>query len=104
MMYQGGVALGQALANGYNSYGNLRTDVGVLASKGVSNEQLQANAKSVQANGKVNQQTPKIFAPTVNIDMSNSTIIGVQDLDARIRQSVDKARIEYNSPNGAIGY
>lgn len=104
MMYQGGVALGQALANGYNSYGNLRTDVGVLASKGVSNEQLQANAKNVQANGKVNQQTPKIFAPTVNIDMSNSTIIGVQDLDARIRQSVDKAMIEYNSPNGAIGY
>ena len=104
MMYQGGVALGQALTNGYNSYGNLRTDVGVLASKGVSNDQLQANATSVQANGKVNQQTPKIFAPTVNIDMSNSTIIGVQDLDARIRQSVDKAMIEYNSPNGAIGY
>ncbi len=104
LMYRGGQALGQALTNGYNSYGNLRTDVGVLASKGVSNEQLQANATSVQANGKINQQTPKIFAPTVNIDMSNSTIIGVQDLDARIRQSVDKAMIEYNSPNGAIGY
>jgi len=104
MMYKGGQALGRALTNGYNSYQNLRTDVGVLAQKGVSNEQLQANAKNVQANDKVNQQTPKIFAPTVNIDMSNSTIIGVQDLDARIRQSVDKAMIEYNSPNGAIGY
>ena len=51
MMYQGGVALGQALTNGYNSYGNLRTDVGVLASKGVSNEQLQANAKNTKVNG-----------------------------------------------------
>ena len=104
LMYQGGVALGQALTNGYQNYGNIRTDIGVLASKGISSEQLQANAKNVQGNSKGNKQVPQIFAPTVNIDMSNSTIIGVQDLDARIRQSVDKAMIEYNSPNGAIGY
>ena len=104
MMYQGGVALGQALTNGYNSYGNLRTDVGVLASKGVSNEQLQANARSVQANANKGKQVPQISTPIINIDMSNSTIIGVQDLDARIRASVDRAIVEINSPNGAIGF
>ena len=104
MMYQGGVALGQALTNGYNSYGNLRTDVGVLASKGVSNEQLQANARSVQANANKGKQVPQISSNTINIDMSNSTIIGVQDLDARIRESVEKAIISMNTPNGAIGY
>ena len=104
MMYQGGVALGQALTNGYNSYGNLRTDVGVLASKGVSNEQLQANARSVQGKGKGNQQTPQLTQTNINIDMSNSTVIGVQDLDNKIRQAVEKAIISINSPNGAIGY
>lgn len=104
MMYQGGVALGQALTNGYNSYGNLRTDVGVLASKGVSNEQLQANAKSVQVKGKGNQQTPQLTQTNINIDMSNSTVIGVQDLDTKIRQAVEKAIVSINSPNGAIGY
>ena len=104
MMYQGGVALGQALTNGYNSYGNLRTDVGVLASKGVSNEQLQANVKSVQGNGKGNQQTPQLTQTNINIDMSNSTVIGVQDLDNKIRQAVEKAIVSINSPNGAIGY
>lgn len=104
MMYQGGVALGQALTNGYNSYGNLRTDVGVLASKGVSNEQLQANARSVQGKGKGNQQTPQLTQTNINIDMSNSTVIGVQDLDNKIRQTVEKAIVSINSPNGAIGY
>lgn len=104
MMYQGGVALGQALTNGYNSYGNLRTDVGVLAQKGVSNEQLQANAKSVQGKGKGNQQTPQLTQTNINIDMSNSTVIGVQDLDNKIRQAVEKAIVSINSPNGAIGY
>ena len=104
MMYQGGVALGQALTNGYNSYGNLRTDVGVLASKGVSNEQLQANARSVQGKGKGNQQTPQLTQTNINIDMSNSTVIGVQDLDNKIRQAVEKAIVSINSPNGATGY
>ena len=104
MMYQGGVALGQALTNGYNSYGNLRTDVGVLAQKGVSNEQLQANAKSVQGKGKGNQKTPQLTQTNINIDMSNSTVIGVQDLDNKIRQAVEKAIVSINSPNGAIGY
>ena len=104
MMYQGGVALGQALTNGYNSYGNLRTDVGVLASKGVSNEQLQANARSVQGKGKGNQQTQQLTQTNINIDMSNSTVIGVQDLDNKIRQAVEKAIVSINSPNGAIGY
>ena len=104
MMYQGGVALGQALTNGYNSYGNLRTDVGVLAQKGVSNEQLQANVKSVQGKGKGNQQTPQLTQTNINIDMSNSTVIGVQDLDNKIRQAVEKAIVSINSPNGAIGY
>ena len=104
MMYQGGVALGQALTNGYNSYGNLRTDVGVLAQKGVSNEQLQANARSVQGKGKGNQQTQQLTQTNINIDMSNSTVIGVQDLDNKIRQAVEKAIVSINSPNGAIGY
>ena len=104
MMYQGGVALGQALTNGYNSYGNIRTDVGVLASKGVSSEQLQANAKNVQVNSKGNSQVAQSLNPTINIDMSNSTVIGVQDLDAKIRQAVEKAIVSINSPNGAIGY
>lgn len=104
MMYQGGVALGQALTNGYNSYGNLRTDVGVLAQKGVSNEQLQANARSVQGKGKGNQQNPQLTQTNINIDMSNSTVIGVQDLDNKIRQAVEKAIVSINSPNGAIGY
>ena len=104
MMYKGGQALGQALTNGYNSYGNLRTDVGVLASKGVSSEQLQANAKSVQGNSKGNQQTPQLTQTNINIDMSNSTVIGVQDLDTKIRQAVEKAIVSINSPNGAIGY
>ena len=36
--------------------------------------------------------------------MSNSTVIGVQDLDAKIRQAVEKAIVSINSPNGAIGY
>lgn len=104
MMYQGGVALGQALTNGYNSYGNLRTDVGVLASKGVSNEQLQANAKNIQLNGNQKGQTPQLTQTNINIDMSNSTVIGVQDLDNKIRQAVEKAIVSINSPNGAIGY
>lgn len=104
MMYQGGVALGQALTNGYNSYGNLRTDVGVLASKGVSNEQLQANAKNTQLNGNHKGQTPQLTQTNINIDMSNSTVIGVQDLDNKIRQAVEKAIVSINSPNGAIGY
>lgn len=104
MMYQGGVALGQALTNGYNSYGNLRTDVGVLAQKGVSNEQLQANARSVQGKGKGNQQNPQLTQTNINIDMSNSTVIGVQDLDNKIRQAVEKAIVSINSPDGAIGY
>lgn len=104
MMYQGGVALGQALTNGYNSYGNLRTDVGVLASKGVSNEQLQANAKNTQLNGNLKGQTPQLTQTNINIDMSNSTVIGVQDLDNKIRQAVEKAIVSMNSPNGAIGY
>lgn len=104
MMYQGGVALGQALTNGYNSYGNLRTDVGVLASKGISNEQLQANATSVQANTKGKGQTQQSLTPTINIDMSNSTIIGIQDLNTRIQQAVETAIVRMNSPNGATGY
>ena len=104
MMYQGGVALGQALVTGYNSYGNLRTDVGVLASKGVSSEQLQANAKNVQVNTKGKGQVPQSFNPTINIDMSNSTVIGVQDLNDRIQQAVEQAIVRMNSPNGAIGY
>ena len=104
MMYQGGVALGQALTNGYNSYQNLRTDVGVLASKGVSNEQLQANARSVQANTKGKGQTQQSFNPTINIDMSNSTVIGVTDLNAKIQQAVEQAIVRMNTPNGAIGY
>ena len=104
MMYSGGVALGQALANGYNSYGNLRTDVGVLASKGVSNEQLQANAKNIQLNGNQKGKTPQLTQTNINIDMSNSTVIGVQDLDNKIRQAVEKAIVSINSPNGAIGY
>ena len=104
MMYKGGQALGRALTTGYNSYGNLRTDVGVLAQKGVSNEQLQANAKSVQGKGKGNQKTPQLTQTNINIDMSNSTVIGVQDLDNKIRQAVEKAIVSMNSPNGAIGY
>ena len=104
MMYQGGVALGQALTNGYNSYGNIRTDVGVLASKGVSNEQLQANVKNTKLNGNIKGQNPQLTQTIINIDMSNSTVIGVQDLDNKIRQSVEKAIISINSPNGAIGY
>lgn len=104
MMYQGGVALGQALTNGYNSYGNLRTDVGVLASKGVNSEQLQANAKNIQLNGNQKGKTPQLTQTNINIDMSNSTVIGVQDLDNKIRQAVEKAIISINSPNGAIGY
>lgn len=104
MMYQGGVALGQALTNGYNSYGNLKTDVGVLASKGVSNEQLQANATSVQANTKGKGQTQQSLTPTINIDMSNSTIIGIQDLNTRIQNAVETAIVRMNSPNGATGY
>lgn len=104
MMYQGGVALGQALTNGYNSYGNLRTDVGVLAQKGVNSEQLQANAKNTQLNGNQKGQTPQLTQTNINIDMSNSTVIGVQDLDTKIRQAVEKAIVSINSPNGAIGY
>ena len=104
MMYQGGVALGQALTNGYNSYGNLRTDVGVLASKGVSNEQLQANVKNTKLNGNIKGHNPQLTQTNINIDMSNSTVIGVQDLDNKIRQAVEKAIISINSPNGAIGY
>ena len=104
MMYRGGVALGQALTNGYNTGGNLRTNVDVLASKGVNNQQLQANAKNVQVNAKKNQQVPQSFNPTINIDMSNSTVIGVQDLDEKIRSAVEKAIVKINSPNGAIGY
>lgn len=104
MMYKGGQALGRALTNGYNSYGNLRTDVGVLASKGVSNEQLQANAKNTQLNGNLKGQTPQLTQTNINIDMSNSTVIGVQDLDNKIRQAVEKAIVSINSPNGAIGY
>jgi len=104
LMYQGGVALGQALTNGYNSYGNLRTDVGVLAQKGVSNEQLQANAKNTQSNGNQKVKTPQLTQTNINIDMSNSTVIGVQDLDNKIRQAVEKAIVSMNSPNGAIGY
>lgn len=104
MMYQGGVALGQALTNGYNSYGNLKTDVGVLASKGVNNEQLQANATSVQANTKGKGQTQQSLPPTINIDMSNSTIIGIQDLNTRIQNAVETAIVRMNSPNGATGY
>ena len=104
MMYQGGVALGQALTNGYNSYGNIRTDVGVLASKGVSNEQLQANVKNTKLNGNIKGHNPQLTQTNINIDMSNSTVIGVQDLDNKIRQAVEKAIISINSPNGAIGY
>lgn len=104
LMYKGGVALGQALTNGYNSYGNLRTDVGILASKGISNEQIKANARNVQANIKGDQQNPQLAQTNINIDMSNSTVIGVQDLDAKIRQAVEKAIVNINSPNGAIGY
>ena len=104
LMYNGGVALGQALYSGYNSYGNLRTNVDVLANKGVTNEQLQATARNVQANNNNKGQVVKSFNPTVNIDMSNSTIIGVDDLDARIKASIDRAFVEYNSPNGAVGY
>lgn len=104
MMYQGGVALGQALTNGYNSYGNLKTDVGVLASKGVNSEQLQANAKNTQLNGNQKGKTPQLTQTNINIDMSNSTVIGVQDLDNKIRQAVEKAIVSINSPNGAIGY
>lgn len=104
LMYNGGVALGQALYSGYNSYGNLRTNVGVLANKGVTNEQLQATARNVQSNNNNKGQVVKSFNPTVNIDMSNSTIIGVDDLDARIKASIDRAFVEYNSPNGAVGY
>lgn len=104
MLYQGGVALGQALTNGYNSTGNIRTDVGVLAQKGVNSEQLQAGAKNLQANANKNQQVQQLSSNTINIDMSNSTIIGIQDLDARIRESVERAIVQINSPNGAIGY
>ena len=104
MMYKGGQALGQALTNGYNSYGNLRTDVGVLASKGINSEQLQANAKNTQLNGNQKGQTPQLTQTNINIDMSNSTVIGVQDLDNKIRQAVEKAIVSINSPNGAIGY
>ena len=105
MLYRGGQALGSALANGYaESNANLRTNVDVLASKSVSNEQLQATARNIQANTNKNKQVPQISTPIINIDMSNSTIIGIQDLDARIRASVDKAMVEYNSPNGAVGY
>lgn len=104
LMYRGGQALGRALTNGYNSYGNLRTDVGVLASKGVNSEQLQANAKNIQLNGNQKGQTPQLTQTNINIDMSNSTVIGVQDLDNKIRQAVEKAIVSINSPNGAIGY
>ena len=104
LMYQGGQSLGQALYNGYNSTGNIRTNVDVLANKGVSNEQLKATARNVQANNNNKGQVIKSFNPTVNIDMSNSNIIGVDDLDARIKASIDRAFVEYNSPNGAIGY
>ena len=104
LMYSGGVALGQALVSGYQNYGNLRTDVGVLASKGVSNEQLQANAKNTQLNGNLKGQNPQLTQTNINIDMSNSTVIGVQDLDNKIRQAVEKAIVSINSPNGAIGY
>lgn len=104
LMYQGGQSLGQALYNGYNSTGNIRTNVDVLARKGVSNEQLQATARSVQANNKKNQQVPQSTTPIINIDMSNSMVVGVQDLDAKIREAVEKAIVSINSPNGAIGY
>ena len=104
MLYQGGVALGQALTSGYNSAGNIRTDVGVLAQKGVNSEQLQAGAKNLQANANKKQQVQQLSSNTINIDMSNSTIIGIQDLDARIRESVERAIVQINSPNGAIGY
>lgn len=104
MMYQGGQALGQALVNGYNSGGNLRTNVDVLASKGVNNQQLQANARNVQANAKGKGQVAQSLNPTINIDMTNSTVIGVQDLDEKIRSAVEKAIIKINSPSGAIGY
>lgn len=104
LMYRGGQALGQALTNGYNSYGNIKTDVGILASKGVNNEQLQASVKSVQGNSKGNGEVSKSFNPTINIDMSNSTVIGINDLNSRINDAVERAIIKMNSPNGAIGY
>lgn len=105
MLYRGGQALGSALATGYaESSANLRTNVDVLASKGVSNEQLQANARSVQANDNLKGKAPKLTQNNINIDMSGATIIGIQDLDARIRESVQKAIVQINSPNGAIGY
>ena len=104
LMYKGGQALGQALTNGYQNYGNLMTDVGVLASKGINNEQLQANARSVQANTKGKGQAQESLSPTINIDMSNSTIIGIQDLNTKIQQAVETAIVRMNSPNGATGY
>ena len=105
MMYRGGQALGNALATGYaESSANLRTNVDVLAQKGVSNEQLQATARNIQANTNKNQQVPQISSHTINIDMSNSMVIGVQDLDDKIKQAVEKAIVNINSPNGAIGY
>ena len=105
MLYKGGQALGSALANGYaESNANLRTNVDVLAQKGVSNEQLKATARNIQANTNLNGKVPQISSHTINIDMSNSTVIGVQDLDSKIRDAVERAIISINSPNGAIGY
>ena len=103
-LYLGGRNLATALTDGYNSNANLRTNVDVLASKGISNEQLQATARTVQANTNKNKQVPQISSHTINIDMSNSMVIGVQDLDTKIRDAVEKAIISINSPNGAIGY
>ena len=105
MMYRGGQALGSALATGYaDSNTNLRTNVDVLAQKGVSNEQLQATARKVQANNNKQGQTQQSLTPIIHIDMSNSMVIGIQDLDARIKESVERVIISINSPNGAIGY
>jgi len=105
MMYNGGKALGSALATGYaESNANLRTNVDVLASKGVNNSQLQANATTTQANTKGKGQTQQSLNPTINIDMSNSTVIGITDLNTKIQQAVEQAIVRMNSPNGAIGY
>jgi len=101
-MYLGGYSLGQALVSGYNSSGNIRTDISTLARKGVTGSELTQNTKKIVPNN-ANSKS-KVLMPIFNFDMSGATIIGIDDLNARIEQGVDNAMVKWHSSDGAVGY
>lgn len=98
-IYKRGATLGSALANGYDSKVNMSMVKGANGKSGSGGLNIPS-----ATNGGSTTNHNKSTANTVNIDLSNAIIFGVDDLERVMGDIAERKFFEMNSPNRATGY